>query len=193
MHFGRRGPSGGITHQIPEGTTVVDYFYSELTVPKGSDIIGGYWNANGFNNGYFGLQVNGPTDRRIIFSIWSPAKTDIPSEVPEEDRVLLLRKGADDVLVKEFGGEGSGGHSNWPYAWKTDTTYGFLVKGETSTVAAGNTEYTGWFKDADTWHLITSWSRPRSEPNLGKRYYSFLENFREETGDQGPRTGYYGN
>jgi hypothetical protein len=35
----------------------IEWFYSELTVPEGSDVIGSYFMANGFSEGYFGIQV----------------------------------------------------------------------------------------------------------------------------------------
>jgi len=177
-HWGRRGPSGNIWHHIPKGTKDIDYFYSELRVPKGQDVIGSYFVANGFNVGYFGMQVNSETERRILFSVWSPYKTDDPSEIPENERVKLLRKG-DGVTHNDFGNEGSGGQSYWKYMWKTETTYGFLLKGEPSTEKPGHTIYTAWFHTPDdTWHLIASWSRPKSLPSL-KGFYSFAENFRE--------------
>lgn len=56
----------------------IDYFYSELRVPKGLDTEGSYFMANGFNVGYFGMQVNSPTERRFLFSVWSPYSTDNP-------------------------------------------------------------------------------------------------------------------
>jgi len=62
----------------------VHYWYSELKVPKGQDTVGAYFMANGFNHGYFGMQVNSETERRIIFSVWSPFKTDNPKEIPED-------------------------------------------------------------------------------------------------------------
>ena len=36
----------------------IEWFYSELTVPEGNDVIGSYFMANGFSEGYFGIQVN---------------------------------------------------------------------------------------------------------------------------------------
>ena len=34
-----------------------EWFYSELLVPVGSDVIGSYFATNGFSEGYFGIQV----------------------------------------------------------------------------------------------------------------------------------------
>jgi hypothetical protein len=47
----------------------------EITVPVGQDPIGSYFMANGFGEGYFGFQVNSKTERRVLFSVWSPFRT----------------------------------------------------------------------------------------------------------------------
>jgi len=130
--------------------------------------------ANGFKGGYFGMQVH-PTNRKVLFSIWSPFKTDIPSEVPEDKKVKLLRKG-EGVLIKDFGGEGSGGQSKIIYPWVAETTYGFLTKAEPSSNFPGQTEYTAWFKTPEGWRLIASWLRPGGAQYL-TGLYSFAENF----------------
>ena len=39
------------------------------------------------------FQVNSSTERRILFSIWSPFKTDDPKSVPADQRVQLIKKG----------------------------------------------------------------------------------------------------
>lgn len=64
--------------------------------------------AIGFNGGYFGMQVNSASERRILFSVWSPQDTNDPNSVLPENAVLLVEKGK-DTIAKEFGGEGSGG------------------------------------------------------------------------------------
>ena len=64
--------------------------------------------AIGFGEGYFGMQVNSATERRILFSVWSPQSTDNPNEISGDNKVELLQKG-DGVTINEFGGEGSGG------------------------------------------------------------------------------------
>ena len=73
--------------------------------------------------GYFGIQVNSATERRILFSVWSPFSTDNPKEIPDDKKIKLLRKGK-DVHTGEFGNEGSGGQSYLRYQWKTGTTSG---------------------------------------------------------------------
>ncbi|MDR1089864.1 MAG: DUF5077 domain-containing protein, partial [Prevotella sp.] len=87
-HFGRRGPSVHMRYTVPAGHTA-EWFYNEVTVPEGNDHVGSYYMANGFSEGYFGMQVNSATERRILFSVWSPYETDDPSTIPDEDRVKL--------------------------------------------------------------------------------------------------------
>lgn len=78
FYWGRRGPSVHLRYVVPEQRTL-EYAYSEITVPEGEDTLGTYFMANGFGEGYFGFQVNGPNERRVLFSVWSPFKTDAPA------------------------------------------------------------------------------------------------------------------
>jgi len=180
FYFGRRGPSDHLKYQIPEGITNVEWFYSEIRIPENQDVEGSYFMANGFAEGYFGIQVNSPTERRILFSIWSPYKTDNPDEVPEEDRIKLLKKGK-DVITNTFGDEGSGGQSYKVYNWKTNVNYGFLVGAKPSN--KGYTDYIAYFfnPEINEWNLIAQFRRPKTETYL-KRLYSFLENFIPDQG-----------
>ena len=127
-YWSRRGPSCHLSYTIPTNQQV-SYYYSEVKVPAGEDKIGSYFMANGFGQGYFGMQVNSATERRILFSVWSPYSTDNPSQIPAEDRITLNRKGT-NTTTGEFGGEGSGGQSYLKYNWTAATTYKFLLKGE---------------------------------------------------------------
>lgn len=189
FYWGRRGPSVHLNYEKPENTGDVRWFYNEVTIPEPFDVIGSFYMANGFSHGYFGMQVNGPDERRILFSVWSPYETDDPGEIPEESRVKLLRKG-EDVYAGKFGNEGSGGQSYLKYNWKAGNTYRFLLKGEPNDDA---TTYTAWFfaPEDDEWKLIASFRRPKTSTYL-KRLHSFLENFRTETGYL-TRKGYYSN
>lgn len=182
VYWGRRGPSVHLTYQLPQNTDV-RWFYSEMEIPSGSDTLGSYFMANGFADGYFGIQVNSATERRVLFSVWSPYQTDDPTSIPEQYQVKLLRKGA-DVQTGEFGNEGSGGQSFLRYPWKTDTRYGFLLKAEPQ--ADNYTHYSAWFypPESGQWRLIASFSRPDTQRNI-ERPHSFLENFIPETGDTG--------
>lgn len=104
FYWGRRGPSVHLSYEIPDDEDY-EWFYSEITVPVGEDPQGSYYMANGFAEGYFGIQVNSGTERRVLFSVWSPFHTDDPKEIPENQRIKLLKKGK-DVYTGEFGNEG---------------------------------------------------------------------------------------
>ena len=190
FYWGRRGPSVHLNFQAPENAGNIEYFYNEITVPENNDVLGSYFMANGFAEGYFGIQVNSPTERRILFSVWSPYKTDNPGEIPEEYKIKLLKKG-DDVYAGEFGNEGSGGQSYLKFNWKAGTTYKFLLKGEPT--GKGETDFTTWFfaPEIGQWKLIASFRRPQTETYL-TRLHSFLENFYTETGNVA-RKGLYTN
>lgn len=187
FYFGRRGPSVHLTYELPEEKDVT-WFYSEINVPEGEDVIGSYYMANGFKDGYFGIQVNSETERRILFSVWSPFDTQDPNEIPDDHKIILLDKG-DGVKTGEFGNEGSGGQSYKVYPWKTDTTYRFLLKG----VPAENnsTDYTAYFytPDDQQWNLIASFRRPQGSRYL-QNVYSFLENFVPSTGNISRKANY---
>jgi hypothetical protein len=138
--------------------------------------------ANGFSEGYFGFQVNGPEERRVLFSIWSPFKTDNPKEIPEEQRIVKLASGP-EVRVGEFGNEGSGGQSYLIYPWKAGTTYRFLTEVKPDETSAEHTVYTSWFgdKSKNEWRLIASFRRPKTSTYL-RGFHSFLENFNPQFG-----------
>jgi len=178
-YFGRRGPSVHWAYEAPQNEDV-KWFYNEIKVPTGSDVVGSYFMANGFGEGYFGIQVNSATERRVLFSLWSPFQTDDPSSIPEEDRIQLIRQG-EDVVVGEFGNEGSGGQSFLRYDWKAGNTYQFLLKGEPTN--DGSTAYTAYFyaPEEGNWKLIAGFERPKTVTYL-TNMYSFLENFVPSTG-----------
>lgn len=180
FYWGRRGPSVHLNFPF-DNQIEAAMFYSELTVPPGNDVVGSYFMANGFAEGYFGIQVNSATERRILFSIWSPFATDDPNKIPQESRILLLKKG-DEVYAGAFGNEGSGGQSFLRYNWKAGVTYKFLVNA--SPDQKGNTVYTAYFfaPEKKQWILIASFLRPQTNTYL-KKLHSFLENFLPETGN----------
>ncbi|MBK7408941.1 MAG: DUF3472 domain-containing protein [Saprospirales bacterium] len=180
FYWGRRGPSVHFWYPQADKVKDVEWFYSEITVPEGQDVLGSYFMANGFGEGYFGFQVNSDTERRILFSVWSPFETDDPNNIPEDQKIRLLRKGP-DVYTGEFGNEGSGGQSYLRYPWRAGVTYRFLLRGHPA--ADNNTDYTAWFyaPEAGQWMLIAGWRRPQTRTYL-TGLYSFLENFIPETG-----------
>ncbi len=188
-YWGRRGPSVHLSYDTPENTDL-KWFYSELTVPDANDPAGSFYMANGFGEGYFGIQVNSDTERRVLFSVWSPYQTDNPAEIPEEQRIQVLAKG-DDVQVGEFGNEGSGGQSFLRYNWSAGSTYRFLNSVEPD--GDGNTIYTAYFysPNQQEWTLIARFLRPKTN-TWYTRPHSFLESFLSQNGFKG-RKGFYHN
>ncbi len=189
FYWGRRGPSVHLNFNTAEKKNI-EWFYSEITVPRKNDVLGSYFMANGFKQGYFGIQVNSETERRILFSVWSPYETDDPTTIPDGYKITMLKKG-ENVYTGEFGNEGSGGQSYLKFDWKAGTTYGFLLKGEPDGKDA--TVYTAWFfaPEENKWRLIASFKRPHTSSYL-TNLHSFLENFEPETGNQS-RMAIYGN
>jgi hypothetical protein len=178
FYWGRRGPSVHLGYELPKGKAI-EYVYSELNVPEGMDPIGSYFMANGFSAGYFGVQVRSPTERWVLFSVWSPYHTNNPNALPQEYRVVAGAKGR-EVVTRNFGGEGSGGQSFMVYPWKAETTYCFLTQARPD--GQGNTVFTGWFSEkGGEWQLMASFRRPKTDTWI-KGFHSFLENFHTNYG-----------
>lgn len=186
-YWGRRGPSVHLNYTTPT-TENIEWFYNEVTVPEGQDVIGSYFMANGFAEGYFGIQVNSDTERRVLFSVWSPYKTDDPKSIPKDQQIRMLRKG-EGVYTGEFGNEGAGGQSYLRYNWQAGRTYRFLLQGKPSGDSA--TTYSAYFfaPEVGSWQLIASFERPHTQTYL-KRLHSFLENFVPTTGDTSRRVNF---
>jgi len=95
-------------------------------------------------------------------------------KVAAADRTQLLKKG-EGVNTRDFGNEGTGGHSHLVYNWEKDKTYKFLVHvkpdGEFTT-------YSGYFffPEKNSWGLIASFKAPKDGKYL-RGLYSFSENF----------------
>jgi hypothetical protein len=62
----RNAASVHLAYPVPKGTNV-EAFYCEMTGLE--DPLWTYYMACGWHRGYFGMQVNSPTERRIIFSV----------------------------------------------------------------------------------------------------------------------------
>src|ERR1035438_1284297 len=137
------------------GITNIDAFYCEVTGVETP--LWTYFEACGWHRGYFGMQVNSPTERRIIFSVWDSGKEAVDrSKVAATDRVTLVAKG-NGVNAGDFGNEGTGGHSHLVYDWKTGEKQRFLVTAKVTD--ATHTIYSGyWFHpEQKKWILISSW------------------------------------
>jgi len=171
------------------GLTNIDAFYCEVTAVE--DPIWTYYMACGWQRGYFGMQVNSPTERRIIFSVWDSGNeaTD-RNKVAAENRTILVGKG-NGVNAGDFGNEGTGGHSHLIYAWKTGEKQRFLITAKL--IDPNHTIYSGYFFRPDTkdWMLISSWRAPHDGDYL-HGLYSFNEDF---VGDNGylQRKALFGN
>ncbi len=190
FYWGHRGPSVHLNYKIPAAANDnTEWFYNEIMVPEGQDVLGTYYMANGFSGGYFGMQTNSPTERRILFSIWSPFSTDNPKEIPDSMKVIMLKKGP-ATRTGEFGNEGSGGQSYMIYPWKAGKTYAFLIRAEPDQLKK-STIYTAYFKDIEKseWQLVASFERPQSA-NYLKGLHSFLECFSPQTGNQIRKANY---
>ena len=161
----------------------IEWFYIEIT-PK-TDPLYSYYMATGFSRGYFGMQVNSASERRLIFSVWDAGNEAVDrSKVAESDRVKLLATG-EHVVASGFGNEGTGGHSHLQYAWKLGGRFRFLVRAAPGAVEEATTTYTAWFffPETKSWGLIASFQAPRDGKFL-RGLYSFNENFGGSTGEQ---------
>ncbi len=159
--------------------TNVNAFYCEVTATETP--LWTYFEACGWHRGYFGMQVNSPTERRIIFSVWDSGNEAVSRDkVGKEDRVSLIAKGK-DVSSGDFGNEGTGGHSHLVYDWKTGEKQRFLMTSKPTD--ATHTIYAGyWFHpEQKKWMLISSWKAPKDGKYLSG-LYSFVENFGGDNG-----------
>ncbi len=167
----------------------IEAFYCEVTALE--DPLWTYYMATGWHRGYFGMQVNSPTERRIIFSVWDSGGEAVDrAKVADADRVTLIVKGP-DVFTGDFGNEGTGGHSHLKYRWKTGQKQRFLVTARPAD--ATHTIYSGYYfhPDQQKWVLISSWRAPKEGGYL-RGLYSFSENFVGTNGHR-LRKALYGN
>jgi hypothetical protein len=186
---GRAAASVHLMYPLPQGVTNVAAFYCEVTGVE--DPTATYYMACGWHRGYFGMQVNSPTERRIIFSVWDSGNEGVDrNKVGNDDRVKLMAKG-DGVEAGDFGHEGTGGHSHLVYNWKTGEKQRFLVTAKP--VDATHTIFTGyWFQPEEKkWMLISSWKAPKDGGYL-HGLYSFNEDFNGDNG-QLRRKALFGN
>jgi hypothetical protein len=184
----RNAASVHLAYPIPQGAKV-SAFYCEMTGIE--DPVATYYMATGWHRGYFGMQVNSTTERRIIFSVWDSGNEAVDrKKVGDVDRVTLVAK-SEGVNSGDFGNEGTGGHSHLKYQWKTGEKQRFVVTAkpmdETHTVFAGY-----WFHpEQQKWILISAW-RAQKDGGWLRGLYSFSENFGGSNGHL-PRKALYGN
>lgn len=152
----------------PEGIA----FYNEVTVDKSAK--GTYFEACGFDKGYFGIQELADGKKVVLFSVWDPGQQNDPKSVASARQVKIVGQG-EGVRVKRFGGEGTGAQSFLDYDWKVGQTCRFLVK---ATIDGDHTAYAAYFRPADEkeWRHMATFSTLSGK---GMRdYYSFIEDFR---------------
>ena len=184
----RNAASVHLSYPTPKGTNVAA-FYCEVTGVE--DTIPTYYMACGWHRGYFGMQINSATERRIIFSVWDSGGEAISrSKVADTNRVILMGK-SEGVYSGDFGNEGTGGHSHLKFNWKTGEKQKFIVTAqptnETFTIFSGY-----WFhSEKKEWMLISSWRAPKDGGWL-RGLYSFSEDFGGSRGHL-PRKALYGN
>lgn len=167
-----------VGYALPQGEEAT-WFYTEVKAI--TDPIHTFYMACGFNRGYFGMQVNSPTERRIIFSVWDAGTEEVDrSKVPEEDKVLLLAKG-EGVYASGFGNEGTGGHSHLKVNWKTSERQRFILK---AVPVANRTRYSAWWfsPQEKSWKFIASFFTPKTNGQALRGLHSFSENFWGDTG-----------
>ncbi len=167
----------------------VTAFYCEVTATE--DPTATFYMACGWHRGYFGMQVNSPTERRIIFSVWDSGDEAVDrGKVSTENRVQLVDKG-EGVFSGDFGNEGTGGHSHLKYPWKTGETQKFLVTAQP--VNATHTVFSGYYfhPEKKSWMLISAWNAPK-EGGWLRHLHSFSEDFRGSNGNV-VRKALYGN
>jgi hypothetical protein len=174
----RNAASVHLGYPVPkEAQDEIEWFTIELE-PR-TDPLYTYYEATGFGRGYFGMQVNSPTERRIIFSVWDAGNEAVDrKKVADEDRVKLVAKG-EGVVASDFGNEGTGGHSHLVHPWKLGERFRFLLHAQPGAgELAATTTYTAWFWFAEPkqWGLIASFRAPRDGHFL-HGLYSFNENF----------------
>jgi hypothetical protein len=183
----RNAASVHLFYPLEEDEKEVEAFYCEVTADE--DPLWSYYMATGWHRGYFGMQVNSATERRIIFSVWDSGGEAVDRDkVTEADRVQLVARG-EKVVTGSFGNEGTGGHSHLVFDWKTGEPQRFLVTArrddETHTTFAGY-----YFRpDLERWMLISSWRAPK-EGGLLRGLYSFSENFGGANGHRLRRARY---
>ena len=168
----RNAASVHLHYPVPKEKEV-EWFYQE--VKPITDPLWSFYMACGFSRGYFGLQVNSRTERRIIFSVWDSGNEAVDrNKVKPEDRVQMLSKGK-EVVAESFGNEGTGGHSHRVYLWRKDNIYRFLVHAKPD---KGSTIYSAYIftPEGEQWELITRFRAPKDGGYL-KGLHSFIENF----------------
>jgi hypothetical protein len=169
----RNAASVHLRYDVPRDAEV-DAFYAEVTGV--TDPAATFYMACGWHRGYFGMQVNSATERRIIFSVWDSGNEGVDrNKVEAENRVQLVDKG-EGVYSGDFGNEGTGGHSHLKTMWKTGEVQRFVVTARRDDDT--HTTFAGYYfnPDKQQWMLISAWRAPKEGGYL-RGLHGFSENF----------------
>ncbi|MBF0647381.1 DUF3472 domain-containing protein [Dysgonomonas sp. GY75] len=183
-------PSVHLAFSSTEPTTKsYDWLYEEITVPKDSDPLATFYMAIGFYRGYFGIQTNSETERRVLFSVWDSKDAENDTSVTNADFVTLVDKDP-ATTTNSFGGEGTGGQSYIKDAnWKTGKPVQFLMNVRPQD--NGSVILSAWYNiDNVGWKYVASWRAPK-EKKIFDGFYSFLENYGYTNGQQRREAYYY--
>lgn len=169
----RQARSVHLWFPAPEATA----FYHEVTVEE--SVPGSYFMACGFRHGYFGIQQMSRPDqpRRVLFSVWDASRGDDPNAVKADRRVRELGHG-ENVTIRRFGGEGTGGQSYFFYDWKPGETCRFLITAEGN---GDRTAYAAYFylNTEKRWAHVATFDTLAGGDRLAG-LYSFVEDFRRD-------------
>ena len=155
-----------------------DWFYGEVRVEQ--SVPGSYFCVLGFSGGYFGMQELFDGSRVAIFSVWDPGDpfdfAAHPDNVDLKIRTKNLYAG-EGVKVERFGGEGTGGKSMMPFAWKVGETCRFAVNVRKD--GDYRAAFTGYLYRDGAWFKMATFStlQTKGVPSI-RDVYSFIEDFR---------------
>ncbi|GAA1723388.1 hypothetical protein GCM10009809_19070 [Isoptericola hypogeus] len=195
--FEKADPSAHLQYRTSTGELPRDAsaFYNEITPLSSAP--GTYFMTNGFAGGYFGIQELEDSSKIAIFSIFGPAKGEVPDD-RLASQVLYAVPGGDLVIHGEYAG---GPSIRIPFDWDLGTTYSTMIT-EQGDDSDGNARIvTAWInknpvgKTPDWTRLMTvRTERPAAHERLDG-LYSFVEDFvRDDQFTAGrARTASYGN
>jgi hypothetical protein len=158
-----------------EGQKEGKCLYGEITVLATHTTIyycGANWHPGEPAGGYCGIQHNGPTERRTIFSIWDTS-ADMHPKVTAADKGTIFGR---------FGGEGEGGHTHMLWPWKVGETFQFFVRKQPGSKPDSTAcLYYVYDRETKAWRHSATITSPigghKSVATLGGGMNSFLENF----------------
>jgi hypothetical protein len=175
-----------------KGKKGFDWIYGKILVPEGEDPVNTFYMGLGFFRGYFGIQVNSLTERRILFSVWDSSNEPISRKlVKEEDKVLFVDKG-ENVIAQEFENQGTGGQSIRKYDWKAGAPVELLLN--LKQLKNNYILLSAWFRQKNAglkkWQYVASWKAPKDNRYF-EYIYSYIDNFNPVTGQYHRKALFY--